>query len=210
MIRVTIGASAGIMKRYLFAYCLLLLIRTGYSQESSDPSEELLSLPEMDFKSWIRIERMHSINFKDSLPNIRPIDYLRFLGTFQFDMDESGNRSPASGGKVVPPMEVWKFSVTNAWVTRRDVDTLIRYMNCTQKAKIPISVNSTMIPEKNTTIGIEAMHLISLYRNREFNYPSANSTYYLCPPENQQKLAAEFRGWWSQTKGKLEAPLSGP
>jgi hypothetical protein len=54
------------------------------------------------------------------------------------------------------------------------------------------------MPMVNSTVGIEAMHLISIYKDTTFHYPSLCSTYYLCKPEEQVKKAKEFEIWWKE------------
>jgi hypothetical protein len=87
-------------------------------------------------------------------------------------------------------------------VKEKDVEGLIKYIYSKQLAFMPWPMISSMFPYANSTIGIEAMHLINIYRHKEFQYPSLCSTYYFCKPETQNSLANDFMKWWIECKKK--------
>jgi hypothetical protein len=67
-------------------------------------------------------------------------------------------------------------------------------------AFIPYSFLSSSASTEKSTVGIEAMHLINIYKNKDFYYPDLCSTVYFCKPENQDKLATEYIIWWKNMK----------
>jgi len=187
------------MKMRALVYCLLFLTGISYSQSPDEFSKNPPTLPDLYFNTWIKLDKLLSKSPKDSLARVRPIDYLRYLVTFQFDSDYELMVRSRNDSKQIPRFMQWKYTFTNAWVAKEDVDTLMRYVYSKQEAKIPWPVTSSYVPDKPSTVGIEAMQLIAIYRSKDFYYPSLCSTYYFCKPENQDDMAAEYVSWWIRT-----------
>ena len=193
--------STHFMRRQTLTFILLVFIKIGLSQESNIENFPSKRTTELDFKDWSYVSSM-LFNPADSLLQVEPIDYLRFLSTFKYDIKDSLLEQLEKHVTILPPTILWKYTINNKWIKKEDIDTLIMFVHSKQPAHIPWPMISSMIPYENTTVGIEAMHLINLYRNEKFHYPSLCSTYYFCKPENQDILADEYVEWWKLNKNK--------
>ena len=112
--------SAIIMKKHLLLYFLLFFSARGFSQNTSDNSESAGSLPDLYFNSWIRMDKFIAQNPRDSLPHIKPMDYLRYLATYQFDSDYDLLVRSKKESKQTPAFVQWKYTFSNFWITRND------------------------------------------------------------------------------------------
>jgi len=118
--------------------------------------------------------------------NLKPYEFLRFLAT-----------NPSSFVSIInmPPKD---------WVTKEDVAELMKYINSKQPASAVVSLLSSYYPTQQSTVGIEAMCLISYYRGE--HYPPLCSNLYFCKPENQEEMAEEYLKWWETQRNKSPAP----
>ena len=139
-------------------------------------------------KKYIEIQL--AISNKDSLLKIKPIDFLKSLS----------HRKLKKGTETHKIINTLPFNNTikNEWVTKQDVEQLMKLIYNQDIAETPWPMISSQMPMINSTVGIEAMHLITIYKDTTFHYPSLCSTYYLCKPENQIETAKEFENWWKE------------
>jgi len=139
-------------------------------------------------------EILNSVENKERLLKIKPLDYLKSLATERLE----------KGIITHKPINTLAFNIRihNEWVTKEDVKELMEFINNETEAKTPWPMISSQMPLENTTIGIEAMHLIKIYKDTTFHYPSLCSTYYLCKPEDQNKLVLEYQEWWEEEQLK--------
>jgi hypothetical protein len=187
------------MKRQILTYCFLIFLKFGFSQENNPICRDSIRIAELDSTKWSFVGKM-AFNSVDSLLKIDPVDYLKYLGTFKYQIKDSLVTNLQIHNNKFPSMISWKFTINNCWITKRDVDSLIKYIYSKQPAHMPWPMISSTISNDKTTIGIEALHLINIYRHNDFHYPSLCSTYYFCKPDNQDRLANEFIEWWEKNK----------
>ena len=187
------------MKQIVITYSLLLFTLTGFGQERYSDQNYSKEIKELNINDWVYIGSCISSESPDSLYNIKPIDYLNYLGTFEYDIYDSISNNGNSNKKYLPTIP-FKYKVKNSWLQKDDIDTLIQYVHSKELAYMPFSIYSSQAPFQNTTIGIEAMHLISLHKDQDFLYPSLCSVYYFCKPKDQEKLTNEFIKWWKENR----------
>jgi len=116
--------------------------------------------------------------------NTSPLDYLGYL-------------SCVSENQTVSIVLI-TFDVESNWVTKEDVAKLMPYIESTQPARKPW-LNGMEKPKSTSTIGIEAMHLVEIYKNKNFNYPYTESEGY-CTKEQQLIRAQQLHDWWMDYK----------
>jgi len=131
-----------------------------------------------------------SISNKDSLLKVKPIDFLKSLTHRKLEKGTKTN-------KIINTL-TFNNTIQNEWVTKQDVEQLIELIYNQDIAETPWPMISSQMPMINSTVGIEAMHLITIYKDSTFHYPSMCSTYYLCKPEEQNEKAKEFDKWWKE------------
>ena len=154
-------------------------------------------LEHLDYKSWKKIKDSKFNKINDSLFKISPVDYLRFLITTEF----SGENNLVTNRNRLFALSIpFENSINNSWIEEKDIEILIKYVKSKEFAYLPYSTISSAASTDNSTIGIEAMHLINIYKNKKFYYPDLCSTIYFCKLENQDKLAEEYIIWWKNLK----------
>lgn len=141
-----------------------------------------------DLGNWIEIT--NAISQKDSLLKYRPNDFLRMLSFQKLDTGTAMKKKIHS----LP----FNYFIQGEWVKKEDVAELIKSIYSTKISKAPLPIVSSQMPMVNSTVGIEAMHLIEIYRDSTFRYPSLCSTYYFCKPEEQMQKADELNTWWQK------------
>ncbi|MEC4005531.1 hypothetical protein OX283_012750 [Flavobacterium sp. SUN052] len=149
----------------------------------------------LDSITWEKINNSKFNRINDSLIKIKPINFLRYLTTTNFKNNLIQNRDSSFA-----PSICFYNRINKNWITKDDVEQLMNYIKSKEFAYIPYSVLSSAASTEKSTVGIEAMHLIKIYRNKEFYYPDLCSTVYFCKPENQDKLAQEYIIWWENLK----------
>lgn len=180
------------MKKQIFTYLLIIFSLSVFGQIDNNYARKIAELGLAD------CDKIGSYIFKeapDSLYTVKPIDFLRYLGTTKYLPKKD---------KFIEDLSVhmitFKYSLDKKWLSENDIDSLIHYVRSKEVARMPYSIYSSQAPWEKTTIGIEAMHLISLYKTENFNYPSLCSVFYFCKPADQDKLADEFINWWNEKK----------
>jgi hypothetical protein len=83
------------MKRQLLTLIIFVSVKLVYSQENKHSDIDSLKISELDFKEWSYIGKMNSYPV-DSILKIRPIEYLRYLGTFKYTFNDSAIRKHVS------------------------------------------------------------------------------------------------------------------
>lgn len=149
----------------------------------------------LDSIKWNSINNSKFNRINDSLIKIKPIDYLRYLATSNFKNNLIQNRN-----SYFAPSICFYNRINNNWINKEDVEQLMNYIKSKEFAYIPYSVFSSAASTEKSTVGIEAMHLINIYKNKDFYYPDLCSTFYFCKPENQDRLAQEYIIWWENLK----------
>ena len=182
------------MEKIKYYFILFLIPFLNYGQDSNEIKFDKKITP-LDSITWKRINDSKFNRINDSLFKIKPIDYLRYLSTTNFKNNLVQNRD-----SFFAPSICFYNHVNNIWVTKEDVAELINYIKSKEFAYIPYSVVSSAASTEKSTVGIEAMHLINIYKNKNFYYPDLCSPIYFCKPENQNKLAEEFILWWENLK----------
>jgi hypothetical protein len=183
------------MNRYIFTYLIVIFSLSVSGQINDIDDTYKRTLPEINFVDYNKIESFIFNENPDSLYAIKPMDYLRYLGTTKYIPKKD---------KFIEDLSVhmipFKFSLEKKWLTENDIDSLIHYVKSKEIARMPFSLYSSTAPLEKTTIGIEAMHLINLYKTENFIYPSLCSVYYFCKPADQDKLADEYIKWWTEKR----------
>ena len=162
---------------------------TAYNQELSE-------IEKLNHKDWQSISI--KITSFDSIPEVEPLVYLQFLATLDYPKFDT-IRIKSEENQMA--LSMWhKKGLKHEWVDKEDVAQLIKYIRSKQPAKIPLPVISSQLPTKEyqfqSTVGCEAMLLIQLFKDQEFNYPSLCSTCHFCNINNQDELVEEFEAWW--------------
>ena len=159
------------------------------------PERVQIKLSELDYNSlkidsqkYFEIQK--SMTNKDSLLNIKPIDFLKSLTYRKLKKGTETN-------KIINTIP-FNIFIHKEWVTKEDVRQLMKYLYKQDIAETPWPMISSQMPKENSTAGIEAMHLINIYKDTTFHYPSLCSTYYLCKPDEQVEKAKEFEIWWKE------------
>ncbi len=167
-----------------------------------DSSRTLTSYLNSKIKFEKKINPLDSITYQkitnskfnrtnDSLIKIKPIDFLRYLSTTNFKNNLIQNRNSIFAHSIC-----FHNRINKEWITKEDVKQLMCYIKSKELAIIPYSVISSATSIERSTVGIEAMHLIKIYRDRTFDYPDLCSPVYFCKPENQDQLAQDYIIWW--------------
>ncbi len=181
------------MKKHILTYLIIILSLSVSGQINDSNNNYARNIEDIEFTDYNKIGRYIFNETPDSLYTINPIDFLRYLGTTKY-LPKKDKFIEDLSVHMIP----FKISLDKKWLTEKDIDTLIHYVKSKEIARMPFSLLSSQIPLEKTTVGIEAMHLISLYKTDNFNYPSLCSTFYFCKPANQDKLADEFIKWWTE------------
>jgi len=182
-----------------FIFILLFALSNCYSQTLNSLSECELSTIEIK-PSYIDVSGLHERIFRniDILlsEETKPITLLRALTLYpKVNVYIKFNHEA--------PKE-WLDTVIapKNWVTKEDVADLIQYVNSKQPASsvaCPYSSVAPMWPE--STVGIEAMCLILIYRG--LGYPFFDSSISFFPLEKQTQLAEECLQWWDDEKNMI-------
>ncbi|GGD31509.1 hypothetical protein GCM10011343_22110 [Flavobacterium orientale] len=134
----------------------------------------------LEKEEWIMIDRILSYSNADSISKITPIDLLRYLIT--------GTADSESDIKLI------KYTIPKSWITKENVTQLMPFVYAKKKSRQIQSIMSSFASPKNSTIGLEAMHLINLYRNQNYNYPELC---FLChSKKTQNEMADDYSSWW--------------
>ena len=150
---------------------------------------ELTYIPlKINNQKYFEIQK--AMSNKDSLLNIKPINFLKSLAHRKLEKGTETN-------KIINTIP-FNIFIHKEWVTKDDVRQLMKFIHNRDIAKTPWPMISSQMPMVNSNIGIEAMHLINIYKDTTFHYPSLCSTYYLCKPEEQVEKAKEFEIWWKE------------
>ncbi len=121
--------------------------------------------------------------FDIMFPKLVPLEFLQFLAT-KPDTFVLITMSPA-----------------RKWVKKEDVAELIKYVKSKQPCSVVISNSAEFIPTKSqSTIGFEAMCIISFYRGE--SYPGDCNSLYYNGPKKQDGMAKEYLKWWEKIKNK--------
>jgi len=181
------------MKKHILTYLLIIFTLSVFGQITDFDNNCARKIENLDVSDYNKIERYISNETPDSLYTIKPIDFLKYLGTSKY-LPKKDKFIEDLSVHMIP----FKFSLDKKWLTEHDIDSLIHYVRSKEIARMPFSVYSSQAPWEKTTIGIEAMHMINLYKTENFNYPSLCSVVYFCKPADQDKLADEFIKWWTE------------
>ena len=118
---------------------------------------------------------------QENLNATSPLDYLNLLAC----VAEDGT----------PSVILFMYRVDNKWVTKEHVTELMKLINSTQPARRPWSSVNDGHASSNSTIGIEAMQLIELYKDSNYVYPTMTDGGFITA-EAQVTKADELRKWW--------------
>lgn len=140
------------------------------------------------------LEIQTAVPNKDSLLGIKPIEFLKFLAHGKLEKSTETNKII----NIIP----LNFFIYNEWVTIDDVRELMTLIYNQEISSTPWPIISSQMPMVHSTVGIEAMHLINIYKDTTFHYPSLCSTHYLCKPEEQMEKAKEMEIWWKAEQNR--------
>jgi hypothetical protein len=149
-----------------------------FSQSNLDSKGLLIGLEK---EEWLKVEKILSYESADSIYKISPIDLLRYL--------ISEKQNTESNIKLI------KYSITKSWITKKHVTELMKFIHAGKKSRQIQSNMSNLATQRFSTLGLEAMHLINLYKIQNYKYPGLNVGFLEKP---QKEMAKDFDEWWSK------------
>lgn len=82
------------------------------------------------------------------------------------------------------------------WLTDKDIDTLINYINSNDPAKCVMQIVSSYIPiEDSSTIGGQVLDILEAYKNKK-SYPTTLTS---CSKTDEKRIE-EIKKWWNDYK----------
>ena len=168
------------------ASILILVLLTSCNSNKNLVSYDHPINPRM--KNYIDV--MKIISNKDSLLKIEPLKYLEALSFVKLD---KGNAKH----KIINTLPL-NYFVTDEWIKKSDVEKLMPLIYEKKLSYQPWPTISSQFPNENSTKGIEAMHLIKIFRDSTFRYPSICSTCEISSQKEQDERADELTKWWKE------------
>lgn len=164
------------MKR-LFVIFIYVISVNCFCQKPINFDKEL---PPLDIMKKKEIDSLLISDNKENLYKITPIELLQYLMSEKENDDKDLIKS-------------FRYIVPKDWFRKEYIDELIQYVYSTKPAYKINSVFASMATLKKSTVGYEAIHLLSAYRYENFNYPALC---FLCYSKDQEEMADDFVIWW--------------
>ena len=167
--------------RKLISIFIFLFSNIIFSQQIMNPENSIISLNE---EEWLRVDKILSEKSSESINLISPIDLLRYLAT--------ENHLSNSNVKSL------KYFIPKSWIKKSHVNQLMLLIYSKKKSRQITNSMACCAEPDYSTVGLEAMHLINLYKIQNYNYPALTFLMTEVGRKSQIEMIRDYENWWSE------------
>ncbi len=146
-----------------------------------DSDNAIISLSE---EEWLRVDKIISEKSFENLDLISPIDLLRYLAT-ENHLSDSDIKS-------------LKYFIPKSWIKKEHIKQLMQLIYSEKKSRQITNSKTCCAKPGYSTVGLEAMHLLNLYKIENYNYPALTFLMTEVGKKSQIDMIEDYNNWWKE------------